>query len=406
MLELKQDSLKFTFPEVHPDAELTITFIRTLRIPDDDKTYPLPPGLGFFPLQHVDDYRERVPAKWMERGGVMLPMFQAEALWIKFESKYIPKNGTRYPFAVKIGTGKVSAITGDEWEKGLKQEDYVVVPQQPWIDGYKVEEDVIRQFVAAPLGAGFSAEEQITGKAVHGGIQIEVLPMHRSIFDKKFPERNFRATCGVTRGSGSLYSSGDGGLFGGSMSKGQVHVNSIGGIVHTNGTADVNLNGTIDTVCSTANVGERIDLPPNTRSFKPKQAPTINADMGLSPGGKMTQQIFDDPHGKDCWRQEDKARCFVHLANSLAWEAITQKKPPATPVTASTYANHNYPWFEYYDESQTPMKATEKLQGLKSVMELGFQKGFHILPENETVNPSDKVQIIKGKAGQIRVGAW
>jgi hypothetical protein len=33
MIELKKDSLVFTFPEVHPDAKLTIDFQRTLRIP-------------------------------------------------------------------------------------------------------------------------------------------------------------------------------------------------------------------------------------------------------------------------------------------------------------------------------------------------------------------------------------
>ena len=46
MIELKNDSLVFTFPEVHPDAALTMQFQRTLRIPDDEGVYPLPPGLG------------------------------------------------------------------------------------------------------------------------------------------------------------------------------------------------------------------------------------------------------------------------------------------------------------------------------------------------------------------------
>ena len=41
MIELKHDSLMFSFPEVHPEAKLTINFQRTLRIPDDGKDYPL-----------------------------------------------------------------------------------------------------------------------------------------------------------------------------------------------------------------------------------------------------------------------------------------------------------------------------------------------------------------------------
>ncbi len=41
MIELKSNSLRFTFPEVHPEAEPSIDFRRTLRIPDDN-SYPLP----------------------------------------------------------------------------------------------------------------------------------------------------------------------------------------------------------------------------------------------------------------------------------------------------------------------------------------------------------------------------
>ncbi len=59
MIELTHDRLAFSFPEVHPQAKLTIEFQRTLRIPDDDKSYPLPPGLGAFPLRHVDDHATR-----------------------------------------------------------------------------------------------------------------------------------------------------------------------------------------------------------------------------------------------------------------------------------------------------------------------------------------------------------
>ena len=36
---------------------------------------------------------------------------------------------------------------------------------------------MIRQFVAMPLGRGYSVEEQLTGVAVHGGLQIVAWPM-------------------------------------------------------------------------------------------------------------------------------------------------------------------------------------------------------------------------------------
>ena len=64
---------------------LALNFQRTLRIPDDGKSYPLPPGLGTFPMCKVEDYPERVPADWVEHGGVFIPMYQREALWISFQ---------------------------------------------------------------------------------------------------------------------------------------------------------------------------------------------------------------------------------------------------------------------------------------------------------------------------------
>ncbi len=86
MIELKNDSLVFSFPEIHQDAQCSINFQRTLRLPDDNREYSLPPGLARFPLSHVDDYGERVPGNWLTHGGVFLPMYQAEAMWLNFNS--------------------------------------------------------------------------------------------------------------------------------------------------------------------------------------------------------------------------------------------------------------------------------------------------------------------------------
>lgn len=179
MVELKDNELIFQFPEIHKDAVCRINFQRTLRIPDDNCAYPLPPGLGNFPLEHVEDHSSRLPEAWNEHGGALLPMYQAEALWINFESN-------NYPFAVKIAAGKINAVTGDACSNGLskKEQDYLVIPDQPWLDGFCVQEGLVRQFVAMPLGSGYTAEEQITGEAVHGGIQVIVYPMKRARYEE------------------------------------------------------------------------------------------------------------------------------------------------------------------------------------------------------------------------------
>ena len=183
MIELTQDRLEFRFPEVHTEARCRIDFQRTLRIPDDNRDYPLPPGLGRFPLQHVDDFKSRVPADWLRHGGVFLPMYQAEALWINFAGDY--------PCAVKIAAGKINAVTGEAWQEALAPlpQDYVVVPDQPWLDGFAVRQGLIRQFVAMPLGAGYTAEEQLTGTGEHGGLQIVVYPMKAEIYEALRAER-------------------------------------------------------------------------------------------------------------------------------------------------------------------------------------------------------------------------
>ncbi len=226
MITLESDRLVFRFPEVHEEAACAIEFQRTLRIPDDERAYPLPPGLGRFPLRHIDDHAEQVPGGWLKRGGVIMPMHQSEAMWLMFWS--LPEALLEYPCAIKIATGKVSAITGESWVQGLNRDpqDYLVVPDQPWLDGYCVEKGVIRQFVAVPLGEGYSAEEQITGAGEHGGLQILVYPMKAERYE--------------------------------ALKRAQSRVHQ-------------------STICESLSAGE------------------IGDAMGLAPGGRMSQEIYDDP---------------------------------------------------------------------------------------------------------------
>lgn len=192
MVELNNCELVFRFPDVHENAVCRVAFQRTLRIPDDNREYPLPPGLGRFPMEHVEDHSSRLPAAWTEHGGVLLPMHQAEALWISFPSGSSFRRATSYPFAVKVAAGKINAITGGEWSDALVKDpqDYLVVPDQPWLDGFCVQKGLIRQFVAMPLGQGYTAEEQITGTASNGGLQVIVYPMKRDRYREELMRRS------------------------------------------------------------------------------------------------------------------------------------------------------------------------------------------------------------------------
>jgi len=319
MIELRDDRLVFSFPGVHPEATFSVDFQRTLRIPDDGRDYPLPPGLGRFPLHHVDDHAERVPPAWVRHGGVMLPMYQAEAMWRDFSSRH------RYPFALKVAAGKVTAVTGDPWDDRLQRDpqDYVVVPGQRWLDGYCVEEGVIRQFVAMPVGEGYTAEEQLTGKGEHGGVQLVACPIRAEAWERIKEER--------ARGP----------------------------------------------VLSQAMI--------DPSSARP--------DMGLAPGGRMRQEIHDDPHDFGDWDRAHASRCFVHVTNALVWRAVTGERPPTTPPTAKEYTEKGLPWFDHYAADREALAGSEKLARMKSVLEKAREGGRNPLPENEGVEPARVVRL-------------
>src|SRR3954468_3823170 len=80
---------------------------------------------------------------------------------------------------MKVASGKINAVTGESWTAELQQkpQNYLVLPEQPWLDGFAVRKGIIRQFVAMPLGAGYSVEEQVTGSADVGGLQLQLFPM-------------------------------------------------------------------------------------------------------------------------------------------------------------------------------------------------------------------------------------
>ncbi|HSF32272.1 MAG TPA: hypothetical protein VLK82_17595 [Candidatus Tectomicrobia bacterium] len=162
-IEVSTDSIRI-------GERFAVAFQRTLRIPDDGRTYPLPPGLGRFPLYRVADFAERLPPEWGERGGVFIPMYQREALWLAFSA------APWKPNAVQIAVGRINAISGEHDQARLHADpqNYVVCPEQPWLDGIHTGQGAIRQFVAMPLGLGYTIEASLTGTEQFGGIQITV----------------------------------------------------------------------------------------------------------------------------------------------------------------------------------------------------------------------------------------
>jgi len=346
MLTLDNKKLVFSFPEVHPDAICEIDFRRTLRLPDDNKVYPLPPGLGKFPLVHTEDYLHSTPQAWQKYGGVMMPMYQSEAMWICFNS---PKT---YPFAIKIAAGKINAVTGKQWDNSLKRDpqDYLAIPEQPWIDGFHTSDNMVRQFIAMPLGQGFSAEEQITGKAEFGGIQIIVYPMKARNFERFIEEE------------------------------------SLAKIHALEAIRLKNMYEKAPEVISNSYIAQGGAFP----------------NMGLAPGGRITQKIFKDPHNLTDYDTTVSSRCFVQLVNSEQWQDITNSEPPTVPFTAQDYEDAGLPWFDYYSESKT-LKAGNILSSLKGTASKWLDKNEKELDNNQSISTK---KVIKIKENQVNDGDW
>jgi len=181
-------------------AGVQMNFQRTCRVPEG-KMNGLPAGLGSFPVYRVSDFKSGVPSEWRE-DGFFFPMYNQEATWMNLQQRYVsqglagvdfptcvPKPRPRRsadPHALIIGAGNINAISGKPFDSSVgkrcvstgldvkleKEQNYVVVPTQPWIDGWKAEDGKVYQFVAAELGSGQTVEGQITGVESVGGIQF------------------------------------------------------------------------------------------------------------------------------------------------------------------------------------------------------------------------------------------
>ncbi|KAL6408503.1 uncharacterized protein AUP68_08360 [Ilyonectria robusta] len=209
--------------------EMVLSFKRTVRIPEDKKTYDLPPDLDNFPVFDIRPFHERLPASLVAQGGLFIPMYQLEAMWINFECK----GGHR--FVVRPFLGGVNGITGEHaigdmgsllrrMNKISSTQDYLVLPEQWWLDGISTAPGIVKQFVAAEMAPhrgqeseldasgntmsrnhefsannlqssslatakgglksgesaqiGASVECQVTGRDLVGGIQLQIIPTH------------------------------------------------------------------------------------------------------------------------------------------------------------------------------------------------------------------------------------
>ncbi|KAH8744419.1 hypothetical protein F5882DRAFT_446538 [Hyaloscypha sp. PMI_1271] len=195
------------------DPDLLMSLMRTIRVPEDGKPYDCPPGLSAFPMFDIQPFSPNLPPSMVTQGGLFVPMYQMEAMWINFESMSDQK------FAIRPFLGGVNGISGElptrnrasllhRIDSLTPKQDYIVLPDQKWLDGIATSPGIIKQFVATRMAAprrennrsskgesrsdenssslsesegedghiGATVEWQVTGQDTVCGVQLQVIP--------------------------------------------------------------------------------------------------------------------------------------------------------------------------------------------------------------------------------------
>lgn len=178
--------------QVGKEENVRISFNQTVTLAGD-RSGSITGFLGLYPVYSRTVVREGqkiqtnadfiVPMHGMD---VMLTNMQhllmelsldEEAVFISFSSASV--------FAIKVLLGPINVITGNrdhiESTKSLideEKQDYIVTPEQRWIDGITTGPNQVRQFVAKSTtkGSRYSVEAHLKKSELKGGFHFVVIP--------------------------------------------------------------------------------------------------------------------------------------------------------------------------------------------------------------------------------------
>jgi tetratricopeptide (TPR) repeat protein len=126
--------------------------------------------------------------------------------------------------------------------------------------------------------------------------------------------------------------------------------------------------------------------------------------MGIAAGGSIKQQIQRDTFGADAWDSSAKRMVIIRIVNSAAFQKITGKPPPETPVTLETYQAKRMPWFDSYDEAVESVTPARKFSFLKTVAAIARLRGKDISDDHASIEvDSDLVERIQTPTHEERV---
>lgn len=335
------NNLVFAFPK-NGNANVTVSLQKTIRVPDDGKDHALPPGLGGF------NY-------FLHEGKKVLPIGDEEALWFNFNN-----SNHELPVAIKILTGGINAITGEKEEGAARTvlknnsntksgQNYMVVPGQPWLDGFKgKDENVVRQFVAVKLGEGRTVEEKLEGTQF-GGLQIIVIPPSEALVEKareaarrREEERRARINRWLEQNPGK--------------------------------TEEDYLHRAV---------------PLKMRSMALESC-SMSKSMGIGAGGKIKQEIVQSDYKPTDFDTANAQYTNLDLVHSLEFALLKRLPFPPQIPTFDQWNNAGLPWFSI---PSNPDKAV-KVDGSSRLADLDRQDNLSALKPEQTTTQIQQDQVI------------
>lgn len=284
-------------------------------------------------------------------------------MWINFEATD--------PFLIKIYVGGVNAVSGEPRNEtqathrrraeAVKNnakdlQDYIVVPNQYWLDGIAVEPGKVRQFVAMQSGDGYSVEAQIMGSDTVGGIQFDVTPT-KAFCRRQNNERFFVKT--LTGKTITLHCDLDI-----TVVEVKHKILSLEGIPIDQQRLiydgkDLENDWTLCDCKITKNATLYLVL--RLRGGGP------SPPLAIAAGGRIKQRIQEDDYSPLLWASGSTISFNVHLLNSQVFHPVTGKPAPPCPVSMEQYHKLGLPFFNFNEPDSTIFGAFNHVQSVKQV---------------------------------------
>ncbi|AYV82807.1 MAG: hypothetical protein Hyperionvirus2_175 [Hyperionvirus sp.] len=350
---------------------MDIGFKRTLRIPNFK--CDMHPDLGLFPIHKVGK-------------RLVLPMYQREGLWMELGPLIDWRHSN---MAIKVGCGDKNIINGEDWETnvGRLNGNYCTYPGQTYLDGAFIKKDRKQQIVGTLNDNSLRFEIYVP---IENHLHVYIPSQKKFVSPFELISKSSlndqdeliyirQKECHDHNVNTLTTTLSDLGMRDGDMLMYKTHATVEGNITVTTllGKKTIVPFNRLMTVMYLKNyleeelgipndqqrliyAGKQMDEQKLLSAYGVDNDHTVHLVLRLRGGDGHDHERFRNVrieengfiynrvscyHPNICFNTMGCYQFSVKLVNSAQY-----KKMPVTPITKATYASHNYPWLEEYNE--------------------------------------------------------